>query len=323
MARCWNPRCRAHTRTRPRAPTNALPRTRAKTSSGSRSAEYVNQLSTSSVLPRALRRAATSAPAPFALFRPFSAPFFPAVLSLSPPPLFSEALPHSPPLQPPEVSVCFGTDAIPPCFNDRPPLQLFLTRAGCRGIARRALCRELRLDASHSILALISRASFETKPRVSRGLRGAKFVSRPPSTSSAANLFTRVAAKLPSRKPLPGVVSRLELRRQFRRCSRDWSRWRVEWRTASPKEILQRWSKANRLSQLASVSRVEMEAAGDFQKSGKPCRHRLAKEETRVRWKASAIRWRNFLRTCDPFGLLSAKLWALHEIYRAVNNYKL
>lgn len=69
----------------------------------------------------------------FVLFPP------PAVLSLSPPPLFSEALPHSPPLQPPEVSVRFGTDAIPPCFNDRPQLQLFLTRAGYRGIASDAL----------------------------------------------------------------------------------------------------------------------------------------------------------------------------------------
>lgn len=184
MARCWNPRCRTHTRTRPHAPTNALPRTRAKTSSGSRSAEYVNQLSTSSVLPRALRRAATSA-RPFRPLSSFFRPLLPRrALALSAAFVFG-CLPHSPPLQPPEVSVCFGTDAIPPCFNDRPQLQLFLTRAGYRGIARRALCRELRLHASRSTLALLSKPSDEFRAdyvapilsRTSSRARGGRFLA--------------------------------------------------------------------------------------------------------------------------------------------------
>jgi ferric-dicitrate binding protein FerR (iron transport regulator) len=54
----------------------------------------------------------------------------------------------------------------------------------------------------------------------------------------------------------------------------------------------------NRLSQLAS--RVEMEATGDFQKSGKPRRRRSAKEKNRVRSEDEI--------PYDPFGLLLAKL---------------
>lgn len=203
MARCWNPRCRTHTRRRPRAPANALPRTRAKTSSGSRSAEYVNQLSTSSVLPRALRRAATSARP----FRPLSS-FFRRALALSAAFVFGS---------PPPLAAAPATGGLCTLWHRRnsPVFQrptaapaLFNARRISRNCERRALCRQLRL---HAILALISPASFETKPRTTwRQVRLAQ-----------TQLRTFPRAKLLSRKPLPGVVFRS-----------SWtvfaSRWRVE-----------------------------------------------------------------------------------------------
>lgn len=100
---------------------------------------------------------------------------------------------------------------------------LFNARRISRNCATRSLSR-----ASAPCLSFHSRASFETKRRVSRGLRGANFVS---------NLFTR------SRRPVPGVVFRSSFVAGFHvlaslqppkgRTSAD------QRQIASPKEIVQ------------------------------------------------------------------------------------
>lgn len=224
MARCWNPRCRTHTRTRPRAPTNALPRTRAKTSSGSRSAEYVNQLSTSSVLPRALRRAATSA-RPFRPLSSFFRPLLPRrALALSAAFVFGS---------PPPLAAAPATGGLCTLWHrrDSPVFQrptaapaLFNARRISSNCEPRALRRQLRHSrANFSRFFRNEAASFE-QVCLAEHKR-----SYEPS----------VAAKLLSRKPLPGVVFRsnstvfasLQPSKDRRSAGQGHS--------ASPKEILQ------------------------------------------------------------------------------------
>jgi hypothetical protein len=186
-----SPVSRAHTRTRPRAPTNALPRTRARTSSGSRSAEYVNQLSTSSVLPRALRRAATSA-------RPLSSFFRPLLprcaLALSATFVFGS---------PPPLAAAPATGGLCMLWHRRnSPVFQRPTTAPALFNARRISRNRATRSLSARCLSLHSRDNFSRSIPNEARCR-AKF-----ATSAATNLLARVTAKLLSSKPRPGVVSR-------------------------------------------------------------------------------------------------------------------
>lgn len=116
------PRCRTHAR-QPRAPTPPFCHVHAKSElwvkiGRVRKSTFHFQC----VLPRALRRAATSGIGPLSSF--FRLPY-PAV------PLFVfGSLSPTPPPRRPRASVCFSTEGIPLCLNGRARFVLFLMDAG-------------------------------------------------------------------------------------------------------------------------------------------------------------------------------------------------